>query len=52
MTTGIQPDVLVCRTEHHINKEIRQKLALFCNVDKNSVIEAIDAESIYDKADY
>lgn len=48
MTTGIQPDVLVCRTEHHINKEIRQKLALFCNVDKNSVIEAIDAESIYD----
>ncbi len=48
LTTGIQPDVLVCRTEHHINKEIRQKLALFCNVDKNSVIEAIDAESIYD----
>lgn len=47
-TTGIQPDVLVCRTEHHIHKEIRQKLALFCNVDKNSVIEAIDAESIYD----
>lgn len=48
LTTGIQPDVLVCRTEHHINKELREKLALFCNVDKNSVIEAIDAESIYD----
>ena len=48
LTTGIQPDVLVCRTEHPINKEIRQKLALFCNVDRNSVIEAIDAESIYD----
>lgn len=48
LTTGIQPDILVCRTEHPINKEIRQKLALFCNVDKNSVIEAIDAESIYD----
>lgn len=48
LTTGIQPDILVCRTEHSINKEIRQKLALFCNVDKNSVIEAIDAESIYD----
>jgi CTP synthase len=47
-TTGIQPDILVCRTEHPINKEIRQKLALFCNVDKNSVIEALDAESIYD----
>ncbi len=47
-TTGVQPDVLVCRTEHHINKELRQKLALFCNVDKNSVIEAIDADSIYD----
>ncbi len=47
-TTGVQPDVLVCRTEHHLNKELRQKLALFCNVDKNSVIEAMDAESIYD----
>ena len=45
---GIQPDILVCRTEHSINMEIRRKLALFCNVDINSVIEAIDAETIYD----
>ena len=45
---GIQPDVLVCRTEKSLNIEIRRKLALFCNVDQGSVIEAIDAETIYD----
>ncbi len=45
---GIQPDVLVCRTEHHLNTEIRKKLALFCNVNVNAVIESIDASSIYD----
>ncbi|MDX1939852.1 MAG: CTP synthase [Saprospiraceae bacterium] len=48
LTTGIQPDILVCRTEHPITMDIRRKLALFCNVDVSSVIEAIDAESIYD----
>ncbi|MCB0662529.1 MAG: CTP synthase [Saprospiraceae bacterium] len=48
LNTGIQPDVLVCRTEHALSMEIRRKLALFCNVDVGSVIEAIDAESIYD----
>jgi len=48
LTSGIQPDILVCRTEHEITEEIRNKLALFCNVDRESVIEAIDAESIYD----
>ncbi len=48
LNTGIQPDILVCRTEHPIGMEIRRKLALFCNVDVGSVIEAIDAESIYD----
>lgn len=48
LNTGIQPDILVCRTEHSINMDIRRKLALFCNVDVGSVIEAIDAESIYD----
>ncbi len=48
LTTGIQPDILVCRTEHPITMDIRRKLALFCNVDVTSVIEAIDAESIYD----
>lgn len=45
---GIQPDILVCRTEMPINKEIRRKLALFCNVDLRSVIEARDADTIYD----
>lgn len=48
LTLGIQPEILVCRTEHSINNDIREKLALFCNVDKQSVIEALDAESIYD----
>jgi len=46
--TGIQPDILVCRTEYPLSMDIRRKLALFCNVDVGSVIEAIDAESIYD----
>ena len=45
---GLQPDVLVCRTERPINMEIRRKLALFCNVEISSVIESIDAETIYD----
>lgn len=45
---GIQPDVLVCRAEKPVSKEIRRKLALFCNVNINAVIESIDAESIYD----
>lgn len=48
LTTGIQPDVLVCRTEYPLTMDIRRKLALFCNVDVGSVIEAIDAETIYD----
>ncbi len=48
LNTGIQPDILVCRTEYPIGMDIRRKLALFCNVDVSSVIEAIDAESIYD----
>mgnify|MGYP002777257979 FL=1 len=48
LSYGIQPDILVCRTEHPLSLEIRKKLALFCNVNLNSVIEAIDAETIYD----
>ncbi|HKK76749.1 MAG TPA: CTP synthase [Saprospiraceae bacterium] len=48
LNTGIQPDILVCRTEHPITMDIRRKLALFCNVDVGSVIEALDAETIYD----
>lgn len=48
LAAGIQPDILVCRTEHPLPMEIRKKLALFCNVHLNSVIEAIDADTIYD----
>ena len=48
LQTGIQADILVCRTEKAINDDIRRKLALFCNVKKSSVIEALDAETIYD----
>lgn len=45
--SGVQPDVLVCRTEHPIGDDIKRKLALFCNVKKDSVIESLDAETIY-----
>lgn len=48
LEAGIQPDILVCRTEHPLPAEVKKKLALFCNVQLNSVIEAMDAESIYD----
>ena len=44
---GLSPDVLVCRTEEQLNKEIKKKIALFCNVTPDAVIEALDAESIY-----
>jgi CTP synthase len=45
---GIQPDVLVCRTEAHLDKAIRAKIGLFCNVDPRAVIEARDADTIYE----
>lgn len=45
---GIQPDILVCRTERHINQDIRRKIALFCNVNINAVVESMDASTIYD----
>ena len=48
MESGVSPDILVCRTEHHISDDIKGKLALFCNVNKEDVIESIDAETIYD----
>ncbi|KUG06930.1 CTP synthase [Solirubrum puertoriconensis] len=44
---GLQPDILVCRSEHSIPAEMRKKIALFCNVQVNSVIESLDADSIY-----
>lgn len=48
MESGIKADILVCRTEHEISDEIRQKLALFCNVKREAVIQSIDASTIYD----
>ncbi len=45
---GVQPDILVCRTEYHLNSDIRKKIAKFCNVSSDAVIESIDAETIYD----
>lgn len=48
LEAGIQPDILVCRTEYHLPAEVKKKLALFCNVQLNSVIEAMDADTIYD----
>lgn len=45
---GVQPDILVCRSEYAIPAEMRKKIALFCNVATNSVIESLDAETIYD----
>ena len=45
---GIQPDILLCRTDREIPKDERRKLALFCNVRETAVIEARDAPSIYD----
>ncbi len=48
LESGIQADILVCRTEHHLNAELRKKIALFTNVAQEAVIESIDAPTIYD----
>ncbi len=48
MESGITPDILLCRAEVKLGKDIRQKIALFCNVEERSVIEALDAETIYE----
>lgn len=48
MQSGVNPDILVCRTEHEISDNIKRKLALFCNVKQEDVIQSIDAETIYD----
>jgi CTP synthase len=48
MESGIKADILVCRTEHELSDEIKQKLALFCNVKPEAVIQSIDASTIYD----
>ena len=48
MESGIKADILVCRTEHEISEELRLKLALFCNVKREAVIQSIDASTIYE----
>jgi len=48
MESGIKADILVCRTEHHLSNDLKRKLALFCNVQQEAVIESIDASTIYD----
>jgi len=48
LSLGVQPDILVCRTEHPMQKGMKEKIALFCNVDATAVIESRDADTIYD----
>lgn len=48
MESGVSADILVCRTEHELNDDLREKLALFCNVKKEEVIQSIDASVIYE----
>ena len=48
LENGVQPDILVCRTEHELSPQIRNKIAKFCNVTPNAVIQSIDASTIYD----
>lgn len=48
MESGIKADILVCRTEHELSDELRQKLAVFCNVKREAVIQSIDASTIYE----
>ena len=45
---GIQPDAIVCRSERPLSREMEEKLALFCDIDKDAVIQAVDAQSIYE----
>ena len=48
LSIGIQPDILVCRTEHEMSKEVKDKLALFCNVEDDCIIQNLDADSLYE----
>ncbi|MEP7146885.1 MAG: CTP synthase, partial [bacterium] len=45
---GIQPDILLCRSEQELSKEIKEKIGLFCNIEPESVLQALDAKSIYE----
>lgn len=48
MESGIRADILVCRTEHELSEDLRRKLALFCNVKEEAVIQSIDTSTIYE----
>lgn len=48
LESGVQPDVIVCRTDRNLSQALRNKIALFCNVNPSAVIESIDVETIYD----
>ena len=48
MESGISADIIVCRTEHELTEDLREKLALFCNVKREAVIQSIDVDTIYD----
>ena len=45
---GIQPNVIVCRTEHPLSEDLKRKVALFCDIDPEAVIELRDAETLYE----
>ncbi|TCS82080.1 CTP synthase [Tepidibacillus fermentans] len=45
---GIQPNMIVCRTEHTLSDDIKKKIALFCDIEKEAVVEALDADTLYD----
>ena len=47
LENGVQPDIIVLRTEHNLNNTIRRKVALFCNVDPEAVIQSLDVDTIY-----
>ncbi len=48
LETGIQPDILVLRTEKSLNTDVKRKVALFCNVEENAVVESMDVSTIYE----
>jgi CTP synthase len=48
MESGIRPDILLCRTEQRLSRDVRAKIALFCNVEEEAVIEALDVECVYE----
>lgn len=45
---GVNPDIIIVRSEHEVDKSIKSKISLFCDVDESSVIEALDAENLYE----